>query len=342
MSAAKRMLLGAAAASLALGPAPGAAKSPPGMPTRAQMAACPAFEDVDFRKILEPQADSVAAPQADWRTRMDSQHAQTRGPFAGIGAPADSKIVLRIWAGPGETQEIPTSTSSLVWLGSDDVWRFHRVDHAATRPPPMKPPPAPDASGVAPPYVPWTRDELERFARSESAGVLDPGQSYGIESTLADPCFLIQPDSMPFEVPVRKGKPPRQPCWGVIGGTLEIAWADGRRRDVTELCGGFYASAIIGAVMYARPFAEDAATKAACERLRATAAPGPAERRELAFCNSGLFAEIARRGLPEAERDVLYADAATMTPLELMKHHRFLSLWSAGALKNARAKIEGR
>ncbi|HEY5723830.1 MAG TPA: hypothetical protein VIT45_16080 [Allosphingosinicella sp.] len=341
MATRTRILLSGIAASLAASPTPGAAKLPPGVPTKSQIAACPAFEDVDFRKIVAERT-AAAAPQADWRARMDAQHAQTRGPFASIGAAPDAKIVLRIWAGPGETQETPTSTSSLVWLGADDVWRFHRVNHAANRPPPMKPPPAPDANGVAPPEVPWTVDELELFSRDEIEGVLEPGQVEGIESTLADPCFLIQPDSMPFEVPVRKGKPPRQPCWGVIGGTLEIAWADGRRRDVTELCGGFYASAIISAVMYARPFVEDSATKAACDWLRAASAPDAAERRELAFCNSGLAAEIARRALPEAERDALYADAATMAPLEMMKRHWFLSLWSAGALKRARARIEGR
>jgi hypothetical protein len=57
---------------------------------------------------------------------------------------------------------------------------------------------------------------------------------------------------MPFDPPVRRGRPPREPCSGVIGGTVEIIWADGRRREVTELCGGFYARALIEAVMYAR------------------------------------------------------------------------------------------
>ena len=343
MTAVTRILHLAAAAGLMASGAPAAAKRPAGMPGKAQIAACPLFEDVDFRRIWEAGGQgSVSAPQSDWRTRMDGEHARTRGPYAGTGAPEDAKIVLRIWAGPGETQETPTSTSSLVWLGADDVWRFHRVDHAATRPPPPKPPPPPGAKGANPLYVPWTQDELERLARSESRGVLEPGQAYGVGSTLADPCFLIQPDSMPWEVPVRKGKPPRQPCWGVIGGTLEIKWADGRRRDVTELCGGFYANAIISAVLYARPFAEDAATKSACDRLRALAAPAPAERRELAFCNSGLAFEINRRALPEDKRDALYADAATMAPLEMMKRHWFLSLWAAGALKQARARIEAR
>jgi hypothetical protein len=313
------------------------------MPSKAQIAACPLFDDVDFRRIWEAGAEGAAsAPHSEWRTRMDGEHARTRGPYAGIGAPADAKIVLRIWAGPGETQETPTSTSSLVWLGANNVWRFHRVDHAATRSPPVKPPRLPNSDGLFPPYIPWTEAEMERLARNEYSGVLEPGQAYGIESTLADPCFLMQPDSMPFEVPAKKGKPPRQPCWGVIGGTLEIAWSDGRRRDVTELCGGFYASAIISAVLYARPFAEDAATKSVCDRLRALAAPAPAERRELAFCNSGLAFEINKRGLAEDKRDSLYADAATMSPLEMMKRHWFLSLWTAGALKMARAKIEGR
>ena len=103
MIRAKRILYLLAAALAASG-VPAEAKRPAGMPTRAQIAACLLFEDVDLRAIYAAQADPGApAPQPEWRTRMDGEHARTRGPYAGIGAPADAKIVLRIWAGPGET-----------------------------------------------------------------------------------------------------------------------------------------------------------------------------------------------------------------------------------------------
>ena len=302
-----------------------------GLPTRAQLKACPAFADVDFRAIAR---DSGAA-RPDWRTEMDRRHARTRGPYARFGAHGDARITLRIWAGPGETQEYQTETSSLVWLGADGVWRLDRVDHVLNRPPSPKPPSPPNANGVGPPPVGWTQEELELLSRARSTGMIRPDQAYGIESTLADPCFALQPNSMPFEVPVRKGKEPRAPCWGLIGGTLEIAWADGRRRDVTELCGGFYANGIINAVMYARPMVEDDETKAVCDRLRSLAEPSGADARELAFCRAGLTAELRKKALNEERRQALYADAATMTPLEMMKRHHFLSLWSAGALKKA-------
>jgi hypothetical protein len=340
----KAFYLAAAAAAGLIAVAGASAARPAGMPTRAQLRACPAFRDLDFRKILA----EAGAPAPDWRAGMDERHAGTRGPYASaVAAPADAKIVLRIWAGPGETQEIPTETSSLVWLGADDVWRVHRVDFMPTRPPPPKPPPAPDSNGVNPPYVNWTADEVARMSREEIKGPLDPQQAYGIEAALADPCFQLQPDSMPFDVPVRKGKAPRSPCYGVIGGTLEIAWADGRRRDVTELCGDFYARGIIQAVMYARPFAEDAETHAACNRLREAAARGmagleAAERRELAFCQSGLAATVRKKGLSEAQRDALYADASLLTPAEMIVRYGFLSEWSAGALRKAKELVEGR
>jgi hypothetical protein len=329
-------------AALTILAAGGTAQAGPGdprLPTKAQLRACPLFADVDFEAIrARGQFDVPAAPGFEWRTRQDARHAQTRGPYGAFAAPADAKTALRIWAGGSETQEHRTDTSSIVWLGADGIWRVNRVDHSSSRPISPRPPPAPDANGVTPLYVGWTADEEARLRRSAYAGVLEPQRAYAIEAALADPCFRLQPDSMPFEVPVRKGKEPRAPCWGVTGGTLEIAWGDGRRRDVTELCGGFYANGIISAVMYARPFIEDAETRAFCDPLRSAAGRGslsPAERRELAFCEAGLTATLRRKGLDDARRDALFRDAAALPPERLSDLYTFLSAWDAGALKRA-------
>ena len=218
-------------------------------PTRAQLKACPKFADFDFARI-ERRTYPVSAEIA---ARRDALHAGTRGPYGAFVPPADAKLVLRVWAGGSETQEYRTDTSSVVWLGADGVWRLHRVDRV-NRPPPPPPPPPADWDGKSPYFDPKDYD-YEKLTRDVYEGVLPEGRVEAIERTLADPCFALQPDALPFQIPVRRGRPPPSPCWGVIGGTLEIRWADGRVRDVTELCGDFYARDIIHAVMYAKPAA---------------------------------------------------------------------------------------
>ncbi|MEA3037068.1 MAG: hypothetical protein QOH04_2845 [Sphingomonadales bacterium] len=222
------------------------AAATPSLPTRAQLKACPALADLDFARIR------AAAGQAGRREALDARHARTRGPLGTFAAPADALVSIRLWAGPGETQEQPTETSSVVWKVGDGVWRVDRVDYITTRDPPPRPPPPPGADSHRPEYAPQSQAEYERLKRDVIHGPLEPEQAAAIERALADPCFALQPDSMPFDPPVRRGRPPREPCSGVIGGTVEIIWADGRRREVTELCGGFYARALIEAVMYAR------------------------------------------------------------------------------------------
>lgn len=227
-----------------------AAAPPPAsrLPTRAELKACPAFADLDFAKLRAAARPTDPA----WREAMDKRHTATRGPYGNAVAPADARVTLRIWAGPGETQESPTETSSLVWQGADGAWQVDRVDRAIARPVAPKPPLPPGPDGRQRPYVGWTDDEYQRLMRDRIAGPLDPAQARAIEVALADPCLALQPDAMPLDPPVRRGRPPRAPCYGIIGGTVEIAWADGRRRDVTELCGGFYAKPLIDAVLYAR------------------------------------------------------------------------------------------
>ncbi|HEY0111764.1 MAG TPA: hypothetical protein VGB59_01295 [Allosphingosinicella sp.] len=333
---ARFLLLGLVGALASAAPAWAAARDPR-IPTRQQLKACPAFADVDFKGIYRDQDARPEAPVNDWRGRLDERHAKTRGPYGAFEAPADAAIALRIWAGGSETQEYRTDTSSIVWLGADGVWRVNRVDHSTNRPLPPKPPPPPDEKGVSPPYVGWTQEEVERMQRTAMAGVLEPERAAGIEMALADPCFQLQPDAMPLQVPVRKGKPPRGPCYGVIGGTLEIRWADRRWRDVTELCGGFYASGIISAVMYARPYFEDEETRAQCDPLRAIARASltPPQLRDLAFCEAGLMPEVRRNRLGEAERDALHAEAARLAPAAMPERYKYLSEWSAAALAKA-------
>ncbi|TFI59221.1 hypothetical protein E2493_05075 [Sphingomonas parva] len=324
--------VGAACAAVLLSTSANAAPPSKPLPTKQQLKACPAFKDIDFRKIY---ADYDSG-RTEWRQQLEARHAATRGPYGPFQPPADAALTLRIWAGGSETQEVRTDTSSVVWKGADGAWRVDRVDHATTRPPPPPPPPPAGWDGKTP-YFQRSPDEEARLVRDHIVGILDPQRAAGIEQTLRDPCFLLQPDSMPFVVPVKKGREPLSPCWGIIGGTLEMRWADGRRRDVTELCGNFYARGIINAVMYARPLAEDAQTTAACDPLRsaAAAALSPQQRRELAFCEAGVAGDLARNGLDEAARERLAADALALDPRALTARYDFLSEWAAGALSSS-------
>ena len=325
----KRILLLLSAVSISSS-APATESGSVPIPTRKQLKACPNFADLDFRRI----AAGRILPSAGWREKMDLRHAQTRGPFGAFEAPADARITLRIWAGGSETQQVRTDTSSIVWLDREGIWQLDRVDYAAGGPPPPPRLPSQSADGTML-FVPYTPDEQERLKRQRYHGVLEPQRAYAIEATLRNPCFALQPDAMPFELPVKRGKPLRPPCSGVIGGTIEIRWADGRRRDVTELCGGFYAGGIISAVMYARSMAEDSATRAECDPLRGAGDLAPAQRRDRAFCDAGLAAELRKRGLDEAGRDLLARDALILPIEEMMQKHQFLSQWSAGALRES-------
>jgi len=216
-------------------------------PTRAQLKACPLLAPIDFTKI-KPVTYPVSA---EVQARFDDSHVRTRGPYGAFTPPADAQVVLRIWAGGSETQEYRTDTSSVVWKGGDGIWRVNRVDRV-NRPPPPPPPPPADWDGKTP-YFDSDDWDYEKLARDVYEGVLPADRVAVIEKTLADPCFALQPDALPMSPPVRRGVAPLPPCWGVIGGVLEIRWADGRQRNVAELCGGYYASGIISAVMYARP-----------------------------------------------------------------------------------------
>jgi hypothetical protein len=217
----------------------------PRLPTRAELKACPKLADLDFKAVYAAESD--AGPTS--REALDALHERTRGGELPT-IPADAEIILRTWAGPAETQETPTETSSIVWKGADGVWRVDRVDYKPTVPVPPPDPPA-NWDGVSPLPTVTAADEF-RARHVSQVGALLPQQAEFIERTLRDPCFALQPDSIPFVPPTKRGKPPIQPCWGISGGMLEIRWRDGRRREVAESCDQFYAIGIIQAVMYAQ------------------------------------------------------------------------------------------
>lgn len=205
---------------------------------------CAAFDGLDMRAIL---ALSAQRPPPDL-ARIEAAHQEIRG-GGELSLATPAQVMLVTAAGPGETQSVPTHTSSVVWLDDAGVWRFDRVDYAPGQPLPPKPPP-PNWDGS--PYSGWTRAEEQEMRRTRSSGVLAPSQSTAIERGLADPCFALQPDIMPFTLPEAKGEPPRPPCYGVLYGSLLLRWPDGRQRLLSEPCGGFYAGEVIAAVLYAR------------------------------------------------------------------------------------------
>lgn len=235
MTASKLLLPCAAVAAIFLHLEDAPANAMPA-PTQAQLERCPLLDGVDFSQFSDGQP-----PSAESDRQMEEMHRATRG--EAFSPPADSEIVLRIWAPAAPNSEEPADTSSYVWKEADGSWNVSRIDHLTRRIPPP-----PDENGV-----PASPEEVYANSHHIYEGVLPPRLSERIESTLADPCFELQPDDMPTEVRMLAGKEPPAPCWHITGGMLEIFWRDGRRRSVFEPCRRFYAAGIIGAVMYARP-----------------------------------------------------------------------------------------
>jgi hypothetical protein len=209
---------------------------------------CAAFDGLDMKAILQLSAERPPPDLA----RIEAAHREIRG-GGELPLAEAAQVMLVTMAGPGETQSVPTHTSSVVWLDEAGAWRFDRVDYAL-RPVQPKPPPAGwDGS----PYAGWTAEEEQELRRTRTSGVLAPGLAAAIERGLADPCFASQPDIMPFTLPEAEGEAPRPPCYGVLYGSLLLRWPDGRQRLLSEPCGGFYAGDVIAAVLYARGGAAD-------------------------------------------------------------------------------------
>src|ERR1700750_1975909 len=78
------------------------------LPTKAQLRACPKLANLDFARV---EAMSRKPPDTVPVPRSASVSAKTRG-GQDFEPPADAQIVLSTWAGPSETQESPTETSS--------------------------------------------------------------------------------------------------------------------------------------------------------------------------------------------------------------------------------------
>jgi len=181
---------------------------------------CDRFADLDLKAIIAVEDERTPANME----RSANGHVTVRGPEFEFQRPEGAEIILSMVMGSGETQSVPTSTSSYVWRVPGGPWLFDRVD---------------DRVGIQP-------------RRKRSSGELNPELAASIDEALADPCFQLQPSLMPINLPVMPGKVPRGPCYGVLYNSLLIEWGDGRSRMVSEFCGGFYADKLNYAVIYAR------------------------------------------------------------------------------------------
>src|SRR3569623_2301647 len=96
-------------------------------------------------------------------TGGEAAHAKVRGDIA-FPHPTDATLVISTAIGSGETQEVPTSTSSVIWRDAAGAWHFDRVDRE-------------DASKV----------------RHHYTGLLASDLAQAVDQALADPCFALDP-----------------------------------------------------------------------------------------------------------------------------------------------------
>jgi hypothetical protein len=226
------------ASSLALVSAPAAAATPAAfpIPTKAQIAQCPKLAGIDWKKVRRRIAKAERErPPVPAEADEFARHREIRG-SRGLPDLSRAEIVLDVAIGSGETQEIPTSTSSFVWKEPGGQWQISRVDYTSWPPDPLPP-----GAGVM--------DEAwaEREQRPLTEGPLSPDQAEALDKVLADPCFAIQPAGMPWSLPMKDGT--EQPCTGMIGGAVRMKTAAGVRW-ISDPCGRGYGFELSSLVMY--------------------------------------------------------------------------------------------
>ena len=209
------------------------------LPTRAQLAACPAFATFNWRKLdkagaLHLKTDPAAA------ARRAGEHKRIRGPYA-VPDLSRAEVTLSLTVGSGETQSSPVHTSSFLWRDDRGRWFIDRVDYGPAWAPAPLPPDATVPAGDR-----W----LEHEQREAFRGPLAPNQVKQLEAALSDPCLQIQPDAPPLQIPV-KGKP-QPPCVPGTGASLTIHSATATRL-IGDRCGRWAAGALMQAVMYGTP-----------------------------------------------------------------------------------------
>lgn len=231
----RRSLPAFAMIALLAGP-PGAAEAERGqhVPTAAELRQCPHLARVDWRRVSRDLAQRERAPSAASRD-FDAEHRRIRGPWP-LPDLSRAEIAIDIAIGSGETQEYPTSTSSFVWREPGGQWQVDRVDSiSASLPPP-------------PPGTVMEPGWEERAKRPVTRGPLSPPQAATIDRVLADPCFAIQPDYTPFQMPLRTGQ--IDSCYGAINSTVRIRRGT-ETRNVSDICSRWPSAELANAVMYA-------------------------------------------------------------------------------------------
>jgi hypothetical protein len=205
------------------------------VPTKAEMKRCPKLAGIDWKKVRRQTAQrrrgSVGEPADPFE-----RHREIRGSH-GLPDLSRAEIALDVAIGAGETQEVPTSTSSIVWKEPGGSWQISRVDYTTWPPPPLPP-----NSGV-------TMDSAwqEKAQRPLTEGPLSQSQAEALDKLLANPCFRAQPAAMPASPPMKKGT--EQPCYGFIGGTVRMRTPEGVR-FISDPCGRGYGYELSSLVMY--------------------------------------------------------------------------------------------
>lgn len=204
-----------------------------------RLANCGDLRKVDFRRLSAEVADRTPPSSDEWKARA-GDHAAARGPYGAFAAPDDAQIVLTMFAGATGHQMVRGTTSSVVWKGTDGVWRVNAVDHV-TGGPPIPPRPLGEPA--------YTPDEYERMQRKTTIGVLSPSQAAILDEAIDDVCLDIQPDLVPWEIPVLGGGIDH--CRPDTGGLLQMA-VRGRQRIIIDGCARYTAGRIMRVVMYPR------------------------------------------------------------------------------------------
>jgi hypothetical protein len=230
-----RLVLAATlAASPASAPAQQRGESGQHVPTSAELRQCPHLARVDWQRVshdlAEWQRAHPAAPDD-----FEAEHRRIRGPWS-LPDLSRAEIAIDIAIGSGETQEYPTSTSSFVWREPGGQWQVDRVDSiSASLPPP-------------PPGTVMEPGWEARAKRPVTRGPLSPPQAATIDRVLSDPCFAIQPDYTPFQMPLRTGQ--IDSCYGAINSTVRIRRGT-ETRSVSDICSRWPSAELANAVMYA-------------------------------------------------------------------------------------------
>jgi hypothetical protein len=223
------------------------------IPTKDEIARCPKLQGIDWKKVRKRTLAAERQPPMVIWDAME-EHRRIRGPRA-LPDLARAEVAFDISIGPGKTQEYPTSTSSFVWREKGGPWQLDRVDETTSAPSP--PPPN---SGVVTDAA-W--NELAR--RPHTRGPLSASQAQELDRLLADPCFLAQPDAVPFDLPMKKGN--GQPCWGSISSTVRMQ-SGGRLRLLSDPCGRGYGFDLARIVMYGSLDLGTVVTRALAARLK--------------------------------------------------------------------------